>query len=67
MDDLRVLIIADDSLARAGLAALLSAQPGCTVLGQIASEEQSHHSIQPSARWLGMETPNAFPQSVGSC
>ena len=38
MDDLRVLIIADDPLARAGLAALLSDQPGCTVVGQVASD-----------------------------
>src|SRR4030042_1726858 len=36
MSDLRVLIVADDPLARAGLAALLSAQPGCVVVGQAA-------------------------------
>lgn len=38
MDDLRVLIIADDPLARAGLAALLSDQAGCTVVGQVAGD-----------------------------
>jgi DNA-binding NarL/FixJ family response regulator len=30
-----VLIVADDPLARAGLATLLSQQPGCTVTGQV--------------------------------
>jgi len=38
MNDLRVLIVADDPLARAGLAALLSAQPGCVVVGQAAED-----------------------------
>ena len=38
MSNLRVLIIAQDPLARAGLAALLADRPGCTVVGQIAGE-----------------------------
>jgi len=33
--DLRVLILANDPLARAGLAALLGQQPGCVVVGQL--------------------------------
>ena len=33
--DLRVLIVADDPLSRAGLAAVLADLPGCTVVGQI--------------------------------
>jgi two-component system nitrate/nitrite response regulator NarL len=33
MDDLRVLVVAADPLARAGLATLLEGQPGCTVVG----------------------------------
>ena len=36
MPDLRVLIVADDPLARAGLALLLAQQPGGTVVGQMA-------------------------------
>jgi len=36
--DLRVLIVADDPLARAGLAALLADQPGCTIVGQMAED-----------------------------
>ncbi len=35
LDDLRVLIIADDPLSRAGLATLLAGLPGCTIVGQI--------------------------------
>jgi two-component system nitrate/nitrite response regulator NarL len=38
VNDLRVLIVADDPLARAGLAALLADQPGCVVVGQVAGE-----------------------------
>ena len=34
-NDLRVLIVANDPLARAGLATLLSDQPGCHVVGQV--------------------------------
>jgi DNA-binding NarL/FixJ family response regulator len=33
MDDLRVLVVAADPLARAGLATLLAGEPGCTVVG----------------------------------
>jgi two-component system nitrate/nitrite response regulator NarL len=38
MDGLRVLVVAGDPLARAGLAALLSGQPECTVVGQVPSQ-----------------------------
>lgn len=34
--ELRVLIVADDPLTRAGLATLLSSQPRCTVTGQVS-------------------------------
>lgn len=36
--DLRALIIANDPLARAGLATLLAGQPGCTITGQVSGE-----------------------------
>ncbi len=39
LGDLRVLVVADDPLARAGLAVLLSEQPGCTVVGQVSCQE----------------------------
>ena len=32
--ELRIVIIADDPLARMGLAALLAGEPGCQVIGQ---------------------------------
>ena len=37
-NDLLVLIVASDPLARAGLAALLADQPGCSVVGQVTGE-----------------------------
>jgi DNA-binding NarL/FixJ family response regulator len=39
VDPLRVLVVADDPLARAGLAALLAGRPGLAVAGQAAPEE----------------------------
>ncbi len=38
MSELRVLVVADDPLARAGLAALLTGR--CDVVGQVSSEEE---------------------------
>jgi DNA-binding NarL/FixJ family response regulator len=38
VDDIRVLIVANDPLARAGLAALLATQPGCSVVGQVGED-----------------------------
>jgi DNA-binding NarL/FixJ family response regulator len=38
---LRLLLIAEDPLARAGLAALLADQPGCVVVGQFAGEDNN--------------------------
>ena len=37
--DLRVLVVADDHLARAGLAALIDDQPGFTVAGQVSGPD----------------------------
>lgn len=37
-DDVRVLIIADDPLARAGLASVLAGQSGCLVVGQTPAQ-----------------------------
>ena len=39
MNDLRVLVVSHDPLARAGLAALLEQQPGCDVVGRVADDE----------------------------
>jgi DNA-binding NarL/FixJ family response regulator len=38
MDQVRVLIVADDPLVRAGLTALLADEPGCVVVGQVISD-----------------------------
>ena len=37
--DLRVVVVAGDPLARAGLAALLAAEPGCEIVGQVDGTE----------------------------
>ena len=37
--DIRVLVVADDHLARAGLVALLAERPGCVVVGQLDATE----------------------------
>jgi DNA-binding NarL/FixJ family response regulator len=39
MADHRILVIADDPLARAGLAALLAEQPGCDVVGRASTAD----------------------------
>ncbi len=38
INPVRVLVVADDSLARAGLATLIGSQPDCIVTGQIVSD-----------------------------
>jgi DNA-binding NarL/FixJ family response regulator len=37
LEDLRLLVVAGDPLARAGLAAGLAGQPGCVLVGQVSS------------------------------
>ena len=52
MEEVRVLIVADDPLARAGLAALLAGQPECAVVGQVAREANLVEAVavyQPDA------------------
>lgn len=46
MPDLRVLIVADDPLVRAGLAALLAEQPGCIVVGQVAEDSDLDAALE---------------------
>lgn len=45
MNDLRVLIVAADPLARAGLAALLTDQAGCIIVGQVAEEADLMYAL----------------------
>ena len=44
--ELRVLVVAGDPLARAGLAALLAGQPGCSVVGQLAGGSDLTDSLE---------------------
>ena len=45
MEPVRVLLIADDPLARAGLAALLRSQPDCHIVAQMGSGELTAVSL----------------------
>lgn len=45
MSDLRLLIIGDDPLARAGLAALLKTQPDCEVVGQVSADSDLANAV----------------------
>lgn len=40
LDDIRVLVVAENPLARAGLAAILESQPGLAVVGQTAPDAE---------------------------
>jgi DNA-binding NarL/FixJ family response regulator len=44
--DLRVLVVATDPLSRAGLATLLSQQPGCSVVGQVVGESDLSAALE---------------------
>jgi DNA-binding NarL/FixJ family response regulator len=46
VDNVRVLVVADDALARAGLATLLSSQAGCTVVGQVGGDSDLVQAVQ---------------------
>jgi DNA-binding NarL/FixJ family response regulator len=48
LHDLRLLILADDPLARAGLAVLLAQQPGCQVVGQAPADADLAAEIDAS-------------------
>jgi two-component system nitrate/nitrite response regulator NarL len=43
--ELRVLVVANDPLARTGLASLLANQPGCAVVGQVAGDSDLHQAL----------------------
>lgn len=55
MEELRVLVVSGDPLARAGLALLLGGQEGITVSGQVAPDED----------WPGTEDPDAVLWDLG--
>ena len=48
LQDLRILIVADDLLARGGLAALVREQPGCEIAGQAASQADLRTDVDAS-------------------
>ncbi len=71
MEPLRILLIADDPLARAGLAALLANDLACEVAGQASSESASTAvtDCQPDliiwdVGWEMAENEGEFPQTA---
>jgi len=69
VDDLRVLIIADDPLVRTGLAAMLAQQPGCLVVGQVPEESDLLSAVEvyrPQAVLWDMGWERAPDDSVAS-
>jgi len=64
---LRVLIVADASLARAGLAALFDGQPGYTLAGSVAFDDTSDEAIalfQPDVALWDLGFGDALPGEV---
>jgi DNA-binding NarL/FixJ family response regulator len=45
MNDLRILIVAEDPLARAGLDAMLADQPGCAVVGRVGGVDELQSAL----------------------
>lgn len=78
MDELQLLVVADDPLVRAGLALLLADLPGCQIIGQVRSDgwvdalEDPTDLISSFGRadviiWdLGWETPATLPDWPGT-
>jgi two-component system, NarL family, nitrate/nitrite response regulator NarL len=70
MANVRLLVIASDPLARAGLASLMENQPGFEVVGRAAGDTQLLSDLdlyQPdAAMWdLGWDSAPATPQDAG--
>jgi len=45
-ESVRVLVVAEDPLVRAGLATLLASQPGCAIAGQVAVDAELANAAQ---------------------
>ena len=65
MSDLRILVVADDPLARAGVAALLAALPGNTVAGQAASTASPAGSGQALLTAIEVYRPDVLLWDMG--
>lgn len=71
---IRVVIVADDPLARAGLAAMLDAMDGCVVEGQLSVEEAQPESLEAftpdavvwDAGWNAEKTGARFADALES-
>jgi DNA-binding NarL/FixJ family response regulator len=49
MEDLRVVVVSDDPLAKTGLALLLADRDGIAVSGQVAADDDWHGPSDPGA------------------
>src|SRR5206468_9159393 len=60
LEELRVLVVSDDPLARRGLALLLAGQEGITVAGQIGVDEDWPDAREPGAAGWGLGLGGRF-------
>ncbi len=59
LNDLRILIIADNPLARAGLSTILGDQPDCTIVGQVSTDGLSQLDVyDPDVVVWDMDQPH---------
>lgn len=65
MEELQLLIVADDPLVRAGLASLLADLPGCRVSGQVSSDELADYLEETAAPIAGFGRPDAIIWDLG--
>jgi DNA-binding NarL/FixJ family response regulator len=61
VDDVRFVLVADDPLVRAGLAALLEPEPGLTLAAQLASDEDVASSARDAAAEVALWDLGAAP------
>jgi DNA-binding NarL/FixJ family response regulator len=54
VDDLRLVVVADDRLARVGLVALLEHEPGLAVVGQLSGDDDVTQAARESAAALAL-------------
>lgn len=65
MDELHLLVVADDPLARAGLALLVADLPGCQVVGQVSSDGLVELVEEAADAFAGFGQPDVIIWDLG--